>query len=133
MELDGDAMRAWLNSQKEKARRLFWILVKGFPLRLWLCDVDPSLIPESTIFPHPIGIVIANDVILGERCMIYQNVTLGTNPSDPRGPHLGDKVTVYPGAMVIGARNIGHGAQIGADCHIYRDVGVCEIVKGKAD
>jgi serine acetyltransferase len=126
-------MRAWLNSQKEKMRRLYWILKKGFPLRLWLCDVDPARIPASTIFPHPIGIVIARDVILGDRCMIYQNVTLGTGPCDSHGPRLGDKVTVYPGAMVIGARNIGHGAQIGAGCHVYRDVAICEIVRGQPD
>lgn len=30
---------------------------------------------KGTIFPHPIGIVIAKDAQIGKDCVIYQNVT----------------------------------------------------------
>lgn len=126
-------MRAWLNSQKAKARKLYWILRKGFPLRMWLCDVDLERIPASTVFHHPIGIVIARNTVIGENCHIYQNVTLGTGVGDNRGPIIGDKVVFYPGSMVIGHRRIENGAVIGAGAVIHRDVGCCEIVKRLTD
>lgn len=122
-----------LYTVKDQARRIYWTLKKGFPLRLLLCDVDPERIPKSTVFHHPIGIVIARNTILGERCAIYQNVTLGTGVGDNRGPVIGDKVAFYAGSMVIGHRIIGNGAVIGAGSIIHRDVGVCEVVKRLTD
>ena len=120
---------SWVNSQLEKVGRVYWILNKGFPLRLWFCDVDPRRVPKGTVFPHPMGIVIARNTVLGSYCTIYQNVTLGTNPGDPRGPVLGDRVTVYPYSAIIGPRNIGSGAVIGAGSIVFRDVLPQEIVK----
>ena len=32
---------------------------------------------QGTKFPHPIGIVIHKNVIVGKGCKIYQNVTIG--------------------------------------------------------
>ena len=69
--------------------------------------------------PHPVGIVIGEGVVIGERCTLYQHVTLGGRRiGDWRGGHyptLGDDVVVFCGAAVLGALEIGDRATIGAN------------------
>ena len=58
---------------------------------------------------------------LGGNCIVYQNVTLG---SDAAGnfPVIGNCVTIYAGACVIGNVKIGNNVTIGANAVVISDV-----------
>src|SRR5690606_8466802 len=73
------------------------------------CHLNPrSMIGPGVTLPHPIGIVIGEGVCIGSNATIYQHVTLGTsNPSIPAYPRLGDEVTVFAGAVIVGDISVG--------------------------
>lgn len=83
-------------------------------------------VPLSTRFPHPTGIVIGEGVRLGERVTIYQGVTLGgARRGDWQAgnyPTIGDEVTIFAGAVIVGAVRIGDKATIGANAVVLSDV-----------
>jgi serine O-acetyltransferase len=83
-------------------------------------------VPLSTRFPHPVGIVIGEGVRLGERVTIYQSVTLGGarlgDWKAGRYPSIGDDVTIFAGAVILGAVTVGAGATIGANSVVLSDV-----------
>ncbi|MGK0254540.1 MAG: serine O-acetyltransferase [Mariniflexile sp.] len=77
-------------------------------------------------FPHPVGIVIGDGVILSDRVTIYQNVTFGAARVGDgiKGlyPKVGKDVVIFAGAKIIGDISIGDGAVIGANAVVIRDV-----------
>jgi len=77
-------------------------------------------------FPHPVGVVIGDGVILSERVTIYQNVTLGAARvgEGVKGlyPKVGNDVVIFAGAKIIGNITIGDGALIGANAVVTKDV-----------
>lgn len=87
-----------------------------------------ELIQKGTIFPHLFGIVIAPAATIGNNCRIYQNVTIGakdvaTGHGDPAFyPKIGNNVTIYAGAVIIGHIRIGDNAIIGANSVVTKDV-----------
>jgi serine O-acetyltransferase len=86
---------------------------------------------KKTFFPHPIGIVIGKNVILGRDCTIYQNVTIGVgNNKKEDYPIIGNNVTIYAGAIVIGKVTVGDNAVIGAGCIVTKDVPENKIAVG---
>lgn len=73
--------------------------------------------------PHPTGIVIGEGVSIGKRATIYQHVTLGSGDTGQSAyPRVGDDVTIFANAVIIGAIEIGDGAKIGAGAIVLRDV-----------
>jgi serine O-acetyltransferase len=73
---------------------------------------------------HQSGIVIGRQVVIGDDCVIRQNVTIG---ADERGgkrppPRLGDRVQVGAGAVIVGGAVIGHDARVGPNAFVMRDV-----------
>ena len=85
---------------------------------------------RNTNFPHPIGIVIGHDVKLGMGCTIYQNVTIGSATTKAPQPTLGDNVTVYANAVLIGPIHIGDNVVIGANSVVNQDVPANSTVAG---
>lgn len=69
---------------------------------------------------HTVGIVIGSGVVIGDHCKIYQNVTLGRKSG--RFPIVGNYVTIFPGAKIIGDVKIGDYAVIGANAVVTKDV-----------
>ncbi|AKJ29897.1 serine O-acetyltransferase [Caldimonas brevitalea] len=69
---------------------------------------------------HPVGVVINSSVRGGRNVWLESSVVIGDN----RGgcPTLGDDVFIGSGAKVIGALHIGHGARVGANAVLLRDV-----------
>lgn len=66
---------------------------------------------------------------IGDNFTIYQGVTLG---EDRRGgiPIIGNNVTIYTNAVVIGNIRIGDGATIGANAFVNKDVADGDIIVG---
>ncbi len=73
---------------------------------------------------HGMGVVIGETSIVGDDVMLYQDVTLGGRTLDKgkRHPTVGNGVTIGAGARVLGAIDVGDGAQIGANSVVVHDV-----------
>ena len=72
------------------------------------------------------GIVVNAGARIGRNCNISHGVTIGqTNRGERKGvPVIGEGVYLGPGAVVVGAINIGNGSVIGANSVVTRDL--CE-------
>ncbi len=93
------------------------------------CDIPrlKELLRKGTIFPHPVGVVVAGNATIGNNCVIFQNVTIGTNlfgkeTSEIGFPNIGNNVTICSGAVVIGGVKIGDNSIIGANAVVIKDV-----------
>ncbi|MEE2680915.1 MAG: serine acetyltransferase [Planctomycetota bacterium] len=81
-------------------------------------DIHPgATIGTSFFIDHGTGVVIGETVRIGDRCKVYQGVTLGARsfPKDEQGrltkglhrhPTLEDDVVVYAGATILGGDTI---------------------------
>ncbi|SCZ81402.1 serine O-acetyltransferase [Acidaminobacter hydrogenoformans] len=76
-------------------------------------------IGKNFSLPHPQGIIIGRNAVVGDNCTIYHNVTLGTKHSVMREkieyPTIGNNVTIYTGAVLIGGITVGDNTIIGAN------------------
>jgi serine acetyltransferase len=85
-----------------------------------------NLYKKRTKFPHPVGVVIGFKVNMGYDCIIYQNVTIGTKDTTnylfANYPVIGDNVTIYPNAVIIGNISIGDNSIIGAGSIVNSDI-----------
>src|SRR6478736_5448602 len=53
------------------------------------------------LLPHPVGIVVHPDAVIGPNCLIFQNVTIGNG--DKSGlPVIGGHVDIGAGAKILG-------------------------------
>lgn len=75
-------------------------------------DIGPGL-----TFYHGMGIVIGKFTQIGEYVTICQNVTTGNGR-----PHIGNHVTLWAGAKILGNVQIGDHAQVGANAVVLQDV-----------
>ena len=92
---------------------------------------------QGTRFPHPIGIVLHKNTKVGRNCIIYQNVTIGAkNVKDgdinkpDNYPIIGDNVTIYAGAVIVGPITVGNNAVIGANAVVFNDIPENAVVVG---
>ncbi len=97
------------------AQHKFWSMVTASDVhRLAHISADLDL-------PHPTGVVIHQDAVIGPRCMLMQQVTIGTDASG-QAPVLGSDVYVGAGAKILGGITIGNRARIGANAVVLTDV-----------
>lgn len=71
--------------------------------------------------PHPMGVVVHREAVIGDECMLMQQVTIG-KMAEPGVPRLGRGVYVGAGAKVLGGVTIGDDAKIGANAVVLIDV-----------
>lgn len=108
----------WMMSKVAVIRHRFWSIVTG-------CDLPLNVeIGGGLLMPHPNGIVIHPMCKIGPNCLIFQQVTLGSNESSIRSgvPTLGGHVDVGAGAKILGPVVIGDNAVIGANAVVLTDV-----------
>ncbi len=98
-----------------------------------ICLRNNSFIPisaqigDNIIFPHGIaGIFISQKAIIGDNCVIFHQVTIGSNNlKDSSGygaPIIGNNVYIGAGAKIIGNVKIGDNVRIGANAVIVNDI-----------
>lgn len=97
-------------------------------------DIHPGAsIGKRFFIDHGTGVVIGATCIIGNDVKIYQGVTLGARsfPKSGEGqiikglerhPIIGDNVTIYAGATILGRIHIGEGSVIGGNVWITKDV-----------
>lgn len=82
------------------------------------------------ILPHGLnGIIVSQYAKIGKNCIIYHQVTIGAK-EDKYAPIIGDNVTIYPHAIIIGGIKIGNNAVIGAGAVVTKDVLENAVVAG---
>jgi len=92
-------------------------------------DRSTNSFPKGLILPHPIGIVISDNALINEDCIVYQNVTIGEN-SEGKAPVIGKGVIIYSGACVIGNIEIGDFSIIGANAVVLQSVPAYSVAVG---
>lgn len=98
-----------------RVRHIFWSIVTQSDISLF------ATLGTGLRLPHPNGVVIHEDAVVGNDCMIMQQVTIGMI-GDGEVPTLGNNVYVGAGAKIIGRLDIGDGARIGANAVVLDDV-----------
>ena len=95
-------------------------------------EIHPGArIGHSVFIDHGMGVVIGETAVVGNRCLLYQGVTLGGTgkQSGQRHPVLGENVVVGAGAKVLGGISVGANTRIGAGSVLLRDVDAdCTVV-----
>lgn len=86
-----------------------------------------AVFEEKPVFPHgPLGVFISNSAHIGKRCVIFQQVTIGSNTikdsKNQGAPYLEDGVYIGCGAKIIGNVRVGRNARIGANCVVVKDI-----------
>lgn len=88
-------------------------------------DIHPGAqIGKSFFIDHGAGVVIGETTVVGDHVKLYQGVTLGARSFEKdasgrivrggkRHPTIGDRVTIYAGAVILGGDTI-----VGDDCVI---------------
>lgn len=95
-------------------RHRFWSVVTGADIPLG-CRLGGGL-----VLPHPNGVVIHTDAVVGPNCLLLQQVTLAWGANGT--PTLGGHVDVGAGAKIIGGVTIGDHALVGANAVVLIDV-----------
>lgn len=94
-------------------------------------DIHPAAeISYPFFIDHGTGIVIGQTASIGKHVKLYQCVTLGaislSNANELRGvvrhPQVGNNVTIYAGASLLGAISIGDNVTIGSNVYLTEDV-----------
>ena len=94
--------------------------------RFWTgVEIHPGAqIGRRFFIDHAMGVIIGETTIIGDDCVLYQNVTLGGTgkESGKRHPTLGNNVMVGVGASVLGSITIGDNSKIGGGSVVVKDV-----------
>ena len=100
--------------------RILNLSLRRYNVHLW-AGQSGTRIGAGLKLIHPTNIMVGSGVVIGEDCLIFHDVTLGTGQI-PGTPKIGSKVDVYPGARVLGGVKIGDHSMVGANCVVTRDV-----------
>ena len=105
----------WVARKYWVGQHLFWSLVTGTEIGL------NTKIGGGLLLPHPNGIVVHPNSVVGCNCLFFHQVTLGTNGSED-APTLGGHVDIGAGAKLLGGIKVGDHAKIGANAVVLTDV-----------
>jgi serine O-acetyltransferase len=90
------------------------------------CDISyGATIGKRLQFPHPIGIVIGDQVVIKDDVVIFQHVTLGSHGKaneQKSYPIIENNVVIYANSIVVGSVNIGRNAKIGAQSFVINSI-----------
>ena len=80
-----------------------------------------AAIASEPSLPHGLhGIFISRYAVIGARCRIYQNVTIGE--VDGRAPVVEEGCLIGAGAVLVGGIHVGKNVKIGAGAVVNRDI-----------
>ena len=88
-------------------------------------EIHPGAsIGRGVFIDHGMGVVIGETAQVGDRCLLYQGVTLGGTGKDhgKRHPTLSTNVVIGAGAKVLGAIEVGANTRVGAGSVVVRNV-----------
>ncbi len=124
-----------INKEKNKLIRFYYLYkikrMDAFNNSSLGTNFDKSAtFSDIPCFPHGLnGIIISQFSQIGKDNIIYHQVTVGSK-DDKTAPKIGDNVTIYPGAKIIGDIKIGNNCIIGAGAVVVSDIPDSCIVAG---
>jgi len=77
-----------------------------------------------------LGVVIHSNSIIGDNCVIAQNVTIGRKNGDKAVPIIGNNVYVATGTVIFGEITVGYNVIIGANSVVNRSIPSNSVVAG---
>lgn len=95
-------------------RHRFWSAITGADIPI------NTKIAGGLMIPHPNGIVIHVDSVIGPNCIIFHQVTLGLGHGGV--PSLGGDVSIGAGAKLLGKIHVGDHAVVAAMAVVTCDV-----------
>lgn len=103
----------------------FFRKMVGIILRtVYACDLplnNNGGIGSNCVFEHnALGVVISNEVTIGDNCRVYQHVTIGAGNGGY--PKIGNNVTIYANTTIVGGIIIGDNVIIGANSFVNKDI-----------
>ncbi len=96
-------------------------------------EIHPgAIIGQGVFIDHGMGVVIGETSEIGDRCLLYQGVTLGGTGKEngKRHPTLESNVVVGAGAKVLGGICVGTNTRIGAGSVVVKNVEANSTVVG---
>lgn len=97
-------------------------------------DIHPGArIGKGLFIDHGAGVVIGQTAIIGDNCVMFHGVTLGSNSTQSKGnrhPNIGHRVTIYANAVLVGPVTIGDDSVIGANTMVKQDLPAKSVVVG---
>ena len=108
-------------------------LISHFTRFLTGVEIHPGArIGRGVFIDHGMGVVIGETSEIGDRCLLYQGVTLGGTgkESGKRHPTLETNVVVGAGAKVLGGIRVGTNTRIGAGSVVVKNVEANSTVVG---
>jgi serine O-acetyltransferase len=96
--------------------RWLGLLIWNVEVFLSSCHISVKCkIPKTTVFPHPVGIVIGDGVTIKDYVTIYQNVTLGARKvGGQEYPVIEQGTVIYAGSILVGDYRTNANASIAA-------------------
>jgi serine O-acetyltransferase len=89
-------------------------------------EIHPgATIGKGIFIDHGAGIVIGETAVLGDRCVLFHNVTLGGTGkhTGKRHPTVGSDVFIGTGSTLLGPIHVGDNVKIGANSFVVmRDI-----------
>lgn len=115
--------------KKNKVLKFISIMIRNNNIKKYGLEIGLNArIGSGFVIHHVNGIVIGEGVIIGENLNIFHQVTIGQK--DGYYPQVGNNVTIFSGAKIIGGIIVGDNVVIGANSFISRDVDINSIVYG---
>lgn len=99
--------------------------ISGIARFLTGIEIHPAAkLGKNLFIDHGYGVVIGETSVIGDNVTLYHGVTLGgvSFNGGKRHPTLQDNVVVGAGAQILGPIIVGHGARIGANAVVVKDV-----------
>jgi serine O-acetyltransferase len=128
----------YYSSKSGLKKRIFKFLFKFFNYKNNSSIGINTTFNARPIFPHGAkSIFISGDAVIGKGCIIYQQVTIGSNTlpgsASMGAPTIGDNCLIGAGAKIIGSVTIGDNCRIGANAIVVENVpSNCVVVGTKA-
>jgi serine O-acetyltransferase len=101
------------------------VFIKYLCQILYSSEISPnSQIGKNLLLPHPLGIIIGDNVVIKNNVTIFQQVTLGAKGNNEKKeyPIIEDNVRIFIKASVIGNVLIGENSIIGAHSLVTKNI-----------
>lgn len=130
----------WKNGIGSKVLRLpctvLYRISAGFVRNFYGIELPATTrVGRRVLIGHQHGIIIHQNAVIGDDCILRQGVTIGQDRATPGqaaatvpAPKLGNGVEVGAGAVIMGAITVGDGVRIGPNAVVMRNVPAGAIV-----
>lgn len=117
----------WALERENRITRRVCLKFYGF-INLFVANITKVWMPPQVTIGEAFHIIHAEgslsihpDAVIGDRCGVMHNVTIGTNMREG-APRIGNDVFIGVNATVLGAITIGDNVRIGANTAVSTDV-----------